>query len=110
MEIWKEVQGFDGYEISNLGRVKSNKTNKILKLQNMNGYKSVWMNYKTPKVHRLVAMMFIPNPDNLLVVEHLDDDKTNNKVENLKWSTQQENLKSCRNKGRWNNQHTKLKV
>ena len=95
-EYWKPVVGYEGlYEVSNWGRVKSLNYNhtgkgKILKQnQIMNGYKSVMLckdgKRKNYLVHRLVAEAFIPNPDNLPQVNHKDENKTNNNVDNLEW-------------------------
>ena len=91
------------YEVSNEGRVRSlnyNRTNetKILKPEkNKCGYLRVGLSKqgKTQKflVQRLVATMFIPNPQNLPEVNHIDEDKTNNRVENLQWCTREYNLK-----------------
>ena len=95
MEEWKNIVGYEGkYQISSLGRVKSlNYRNtgkeKILK-QNINkGYKEISLfDGKTKKiylVHRLVALHYISNPNNYPCVNHKDEDKTNNCVENLEW-------------------------
>lgn len=105
-EIWKDIEGYEGeYQISNLGRVKSLpkkcfngkgyfiKAGRILKpIQDKKGYLNVWLRKNIFKVHRLVAMTFIPNPDNLPQVNHKDGNKTNNKVINLEWVTDGENL------------------
>ena len=102
MEIWEDIEGYEGiYQVSSLGKVKSlnfnhTKKEKILKpFFNRDGYLSVNL-YKEGKrkqylVHRLVAKVFIPNPENKLEVNHKDEDKTNNKVENLEWVTSKEN-------------------
>ena len=95
-EIWKPIEGFDSYEISNLGNVKNIKKDKELKKQ-LNKYYSVGLydnNGKCHKklVHRLVAQAFIPNPNNLSIVNHKDENKLNNRVDNLEWTTLEENI------------------
>lgn len=96
-EIWLPVVGYEGkYEISNLGRVKSlrdkygNYREKILKQgKNNNGYLCVKLckegKMKNCRVHRLVANAFIPNPNNFPTVNHIDENKENNQVDNLEW-------------------------
>ena len=95
MEIWKDIKGYEGsYQVSNLGRVKSLKyqKNRILKtILHNNNYYFVTLcnkdNCKNYSVHRLVAQAFIPNPNNYPVVNHKDEDKSNNKADNLEWCT-----------------------
>lgn len=100
-EIWKDIPGYEGhYQVSNLGRVKSNthsnhKKTKILKNIPRNGYLSVILcNEKSKKnvfVHRLVAQCFVPNPENKPIVNHIDGNKSNSCADNLEWCTHKEN-------------------
>jgi len=115
-EIWKDIVGYEGmYQVSNRKRVKSLSrivkrndgkirtiSERILKQSVANGYLNVGLSknakLKTYTVHRLVAIAFIPNPDNLPMINHLDGDKTNNYVSNLEWCTGRENsLHAIRN-------------
>lgn len=95
-EIWKPIKGYEGlYEVSNLGRIKSLNYNhtgkeKILKpTKDRYGYLQVTLCKNNIKkqytVHRLVAEAFIDNPDNLPQVNHKDENKQNNNVDNLEW-------------------------
>lgn len=101
-ELWKPIDGFNGlYLISSFGRVKSlKKANReiILKHNTANyGYATVSLSNgkeKTYRVHRLVAQAFIPNPLNKPHVEHINTVKTDNRVENLRWATAEENNKN----------------
>lgn len=109
-EIWKEIQGYEGlYAVSSKGRVKNIKTGKVLKNRiNPHGYAIVALykgNGTKPKavmVHRLVAQAFIPNPENLPQINHIDEDKRNNNVINLEWVSASQNQRhsahqySCR--------------
>lgn len=98
MEIWKSIEGTNGrLEVSNRGRVKSNlRDGRILKQQTDNkGYKRVRVTLdgvkRGYKVHRLVATAFVPNPNGLPQVNHIDGNKDNNNVANLEWVTSSEN-------------------
>lgn len=96
-EIWKDIEGFEGlYQVSNMGRVKSLRRNIILKSQiARSGYKRIQLynnkGYKHFQIHRLVATAFISNPDNLPQVNHKDENKANNCVDNLEWCTPEYN-------------------
>jgi hypothetical protein len=98
MEEWKNIEGYEGYQVSNEGRVKSLKygKEKILKgVKNSSGYLYVGL-YQDGKqvfkrVHRLVAEAFLENPQNLLEVNHKDEDKANNHVDNLEWCSSKYN-------------------
>ena len=89
VEIWKDIDGLEGeYAISTKGRVRNKKTNRILVgSYDGSGYRKVTINSKNYNIHRLVALAFIPNPQNLPQVNHRDENKENNNVENLEWCT-----------------------
>ena len=109
-EEWRDVIGYEGlYQVSNLGRVKS-----LPKYSNSKGYPELrkekilkpyitgkYRNYctvrfidkKAYKVHRLVALAFIPNPNNYPIVNHKDENAANNRADNLEWCTNAYNVK-----------------
>jgi hypothetical protein len=92
-EIWRDVVGYEGlYKVSNLGNVFSNYTDKIMKPgTTRDGYKYVFLSRdkirKMKTIHRLVAKAFLENPNNLPIVNHKDEDPSNNNVKNLEWCT-----------------------
>ena len=97
MQIWKDIEGYKGhYQISNYGNVRSLKKDAFLmKGGYLKGYKiiSLWKNGtgKMFRVHRLVALAFIPNPENKPCIDHIDGDRANNHADNLRWVTYLEN-------------------
>ena len=98
MEIWKKVQGFENYEISNFGRLRNIKTGKFKKLMvNREGYIRTSISdgntTKSIAVHRLVALAFIENTYNKPLVNHKDSNRSNNNASNLEWATYSENAK-----------------
>lgn len=105
-EIWKDIKGYETkYQVSNLGRIKSCKfwsgnryisNEKILKQANTpKGYLVVCLRKnnkaKVYRVHRLVAQAFIPNPEDKPQINHIDNNRKNNKVDNLEWVNNSEN-------------------
>ena len=120
MEIWKAIEGYPYYEVSNEGRVRSldkemirsdgtrlRTKGRVLALTtNKWGYKTIFIRHnQKPKgfsVHRLVAKAFIENKDPKRdCVNHIDGVKHNNSVENLEWCTRAENNKHARDTGLW---------
>ena len=110
-EIWKDIDGYEGiYQISNLGNVKSLRREVIhpdgriqvrnerimSKRESIDGYYIAKLNVnnqsKSIAIHRLVAQAFIPNPDNLPEVNHVDTNRKNNCVDNLEWCTHADNV------------------
>ena len=103
--MWKEIPGYENlYEINEYGDVRSLKSGDM-KAQGTHktGYKYVqlWKNNKqnNQSVHRLVALTFIPNPFNLPIVMHKDNNKSNNHISNLKWGTTSENIQQAHDDG-----------
>lgn len=116
-ETWKPIKGYEGlYEVSNFGRIKalekrvdkgkchrSWKEHFLKYVVDQNGYFRTNLSKngtnKTVKVHRIVAETFVENLENKKTVNHIDGNKQNNKVENLEWATQSENMKhACQTK------------
>lgn len=92
VEQWKKLDIDVRYYVSNKGRIYSTVSKRILKPRKVGGnYRQVTIATKQFLVHRLVAMMFIPNPDNLPCVNHKDENPSNNDVSNLEWCTHKYN-------------------
>lgn len=101
MEQWKDAPGFSGYKVSNFGRIsRTGRTSKKGIIPDrilhpsvyQNGYVVANLSGKRIGVHRLVALAFIPNPDNLPQVNHKNEIKTDNRAENLEWCTAKYNV------------------
>lgn len=113
-EVWKDIDGYEGlYQVSNMGKVRSLKRNntngKILrKCINKRGYEVVYFSKGNKKyaqrVHRLVAIAFIPEAKNKPQVNHIDGNKLNNCMNNLEWCTQSENIKHAYDNNLYANQ------
>jgi len=97
-EVWAPIEGFPDYEVSTFGRVKSYKRKEpiILKLSLNKGYYHVNLLLngvrKTINIHRLVGKTFISNPENLLEINHIDENKLNNHADNLEWCSRSYNI------------------
>ena len=127
-ELWKPVNGYENYyEVSNIGRVRSKdrfvngrhgekiRRGKIVsqsgKLDNPS-YKRVHLSVngkaKWLQVHRLVALAFLPKPEGCDVVNHIDNNPSNNCVDNLEWTTQKGNIQHAERQGR--RTHKKVEI
>ena len=96
--IWKDIPGYEGlYKVSNTGKIFSVATNRELSvIQKKDGYTCISLcdkdhNKKQYRIHQLVAKAFIPNPNNLPMINHKNEIKNDNRVENLEWVTAQQN-------------------
>lgn len=88
----KNYRFIKDYVVYNDGTIFSLQSKMFMNPINTNGYLSVKMNGKLESIHRLVGELFIPNPYHKKEINHIDGDKTNNKVENLEWVSPSENI------------------
>ena len=115
MEIWKDVEGTKNYEVSNLGRIRRKDTGIMCKCgpDKISGYAkcAIYENGRTitKTVHRIVAQAFLEKPDGNVHVHHINEDKMDNRVENLMWVTPKEHgtLRSDESKQRFANTYRK---
>lgn len=93
-EIWRTIEKHPKYEVSNMGNVRNKKDQYILTpCKNYRGYYRVMLNGVWKTIHRLVAETFIPNPDNLDTIDHINGDIYNNTIENLQWMCRGDNVR-----------------
>lgn len=98
---WTAIPGYPGYEASPLGGVRNAKTKREIKTAaKAKKYHMVTLSGKQIAAHRLVALTFIPNPDNLAFVNHKDGNKRNNCIDNLEWITHKDNVRHAVAMGR----------
>ena len=104
-EIWKDIPNYEGiYQVSNLGKIRSCRTNKIRKqIKQRSGYMRIILTknkkQKAFSVHTLVAKCFVENTNNLPYVNHIDGNKENNISDNLEWVTASQNMIHAISKG-----------
>jgi hypothetical protein len=94
MEEWRDVVDYPGYKVSSFGNVIGKFGRQLKPWDNCRGYHSVWICNERGKrkitVHKIVAMTFLPNPENKPTIDHLNRNRKDNRVENLNWATHSE--------------------
>lgn len=108
MEEWRAIKDLPGYSVSNKGRVRKDSNGQIMVLSKNGGYLRITI---SKHVHRLVAEAFIEKPDNERVwVDHIDGNRGNNNVENLRWVTPSENATAYGYHSRIKNKYRKVRA
>lgn len=92
MVKYYDIPIYDNYQITKCGSIRSKDTKKIKSIYIANGYPTTKLNKKTESVHRLLCLTFIPNPYNKPLVDHIDRNRSNNNLCNLRWATWEENM------------------
>lgn len=95
-EEWKRIEEFPKYEVSSEGKIRNKHGNLVGGTLRTDGYTSLTLcnsgTYKRRLLHRLIALAFIPNPDNKDFIDHINQDKSDNSISNLRWATHSENM------------------
>ena len=109
MEIWKPIEELPGYSVSNNGRVRKDSNGQIMVLSKNNGYCRITI---SKHIHRLVAKAFLDEPESKdqCWVDHIDGNRSNNDVNNLRWVTTSENCLAFGYKSRIENKKRKVKA
>lgn len=117
MVEWKKIPNRDNYSVSDDGQIRNDRTGKILKQSpSRAGYARVSLSNGTGKIptivftHRVVAEVFIPNPNNLPQVNHLNSNRMDASKSNLEWVTPKENMEHALRSGNWNSLETSRKA
>ncbi|MBK5243345.1 HNH endonuclease signature motif containing protein [Clostridium sp.] len=108
MEMWREIKDLPEYSVSNKGRVRKDSTGQIMVLSKNDGYSRITI---SKHVHRLVAEAFIEvNSDEKCWVDHVDGNRSNNDIDNLRWVTPSENCLAFGYKSRIKNRQKEIKA
>ena len=103
-DTWSKIRGYDNYSVSENGDIRNDGTGKLKSARlNRYGYPVVDLysngERRSERIHRLVAEAFVPNPDGKKQVNHINGDKTNNRLDNLEWVTPSENMRHAVDNG-----------